>query len=395
MLFYTFSILKKLNNHFKCSAFGMLSIFGLLGILIITSIPTIITRADVAISPYNADKVSTKEKNWYIFQAEAGSVVTNSILIQNTGETNSEVSISGKDAQILENGNITIIPDNQENKSAGNWIELDISKVAIESKKSSQVGFKINIPKDTQDGEYAAGIGVSEAVKTSPQNNIIKRQGLRIYTAVGKNFDLNIQAEKLNILDPSDPNYQQIKEQKSYFGRNNLLIEFEAENQGNVFGLMQGKYSLVKPDGSVFENNFELEIAPKTGKRKYYLITNQEYSVGTTKVILDYKTTPENIPADKVKNLNPKSAYGGSLTLSQNQWDNFETSKAPAFISKGEVYSHQNTNVATVKTSLFTPILLSVLVNLFGIYVGYKKHLFDTRVNKFGQFIKRLKNFRR
>ena len=323
MPFYTFSILNKLNDHFKSSTFGVLSIFGLLGILIITSIPTIITEAEVAISPYNADKVNPKEKNWYIFQAEAGSVVANSILIQNTGETNSEVSISGKDAQILENGNLTIIPDNQENKSAGNWIELDVSKVAIEPKKSSQVGFKINIPKDTQDGEYASGIGVSEVVKTSPQNNIIKRQGLRIYTAVGKNFDLNIQAEKLNILDPRDPNYQQIREQKSYFGRNNLLLEFEAENQGNVFGLMQGKYSLVKPDGSIFENNFELEIAPKTGKRKYYLITNQEYFVGTTKVILDYKTTPENIPADKVKNLNPKSAYGDSLTLSQNQWDNF------------------------------------------------------------------------
>ena len=395
MPFYTFSILNKLNDHFKSSTFGVLSIFGLLGILIITSIPTIITEAEVAISPYNADKVNPKEKNWYIFQAEAGSVVANSILIQNTGETNSEVSISGKDAQILENGNLTIIPDNQENKSAGNWIELDVSKVAIESKKSSQVGFKINIPKDTQDGEYASGIGVSEVVKTSPQNNIIKRQGLRIYTAVGKNFDLNIQAEKLNILDPSDPNYQQIREQKSYFGRNNLLLEFEAENKGNVFGLMQGKYSLVKPDGSVFENNFELEIAPREGKRKYYLITNQEYSVGTTKVILDYKTTPENIPADKVKNLNPKSAYGDSLTLSQNQWDNFETSKAPAFISKGEVYSPQNTNVTPVKTSLFAPILLTVLVNLFGIYVGYKKHLFDTQINKFGQFIKKLKNFRR
>ena len=395
MPFYTFSILNKLNDHFKSSTFGVLSIFGLLGILIITSIPTIITEAEVAISPYNADKVNPKEKNWYIFQAEAGSVVANSILIQNTGETNSEVSISGKDAQILENGNLTIIPDNQENKSAGNWIELDVSKVAIEPKKSSQVGFKINIPKDTQDGEYASGIGVSEVVKTSPQNNIIKRQGLRIYTAVGKNFDLNIQAEKLNILDPRDPNYQQIREQKSYFGRNNLLLEFEAENQGNVFGLMQGKYSLVKPDGSIFENNFELEIAPKTGKRKYYLITNQEYFVGTTKVILDYKTTPENIPTDKVKNLNPKSAYGDSLTLSQNQWDNFETSKAPAFISKGEVYSPQNTNVTPVKTSLFAPILLTVLVNLFGIYVGYKKHLFDTQINKFGQFIKKLKNFRR
>ena len=395
MPFYTFSILNKLNDHFKSSTFGVLSIFGLLGILIITSIPTIITEAEVAISPYNADKVNPKEKNWYIFQAEAGSVVANSILIQNTGETNSEVSISGKDAQILENGNLTIIPDNQENKSAGNWIELDVSKVAIESKKSSQVGFKINIPKDTQDGEYASGIGVSEVVKTSPQNNIIKRQGLRIYTAVGKNFDLNIQAEKLNILDPRDPNYQQIREQKSYFGRNNLLLEFEAENQGNVFGLMQGKYSLVKPDGSIFENNFELEIAPKTGKRKYYLITNQEYFVGTTKVILDYKTTPENIPTDKVKNLNPKSAYGDSLTLSQNQWDNFETSKAPAFISKGEIYSPQNTNVTPVKTSLFAPILLTVLVNLFGIYVGYKKHLFDTQINKFGQFIKKLKNFRR
>ncbi len=376
----THSSLKKLARYFKYLKLSI--VFGILGVLAATLIPTTIVSAEVAVSPYNANKASPDEKNWFIFQAEAGSTISNSILIQNTGSANSEVTISGKDAQILENGNFTIIPDSEENKNEGKWIELEINKIALESKKSSQAGFKINIPKDTLDGEYAAGIGVSETVKSSTENNIIKRQGLRIYTAVGKNFDLNIQAEKLNILDPSDPNYQQIKQQKSYFGRNNLVLEFEAENKGNVFGLIQGKYSLTKPDGTVFESNLELEIAPRVGKRKYYLITNQEYLVGTTKAVLDYQAVPENIPADKVNNLNPRSAFGDNLTLSQSQWDNFENSKTPAFIFKGEVSPSQNVEIEPTKTNLVIPILFTALINLFGIYVAYKKHLLDTQIQK-------------
>jgi len=293
----------------------------------------VVIQANFDVSPYNANKVSDSEKNWFILNGKPGQKLTDSFRITNTSTEVIYTKFEAKDSKILEDGSFTIIAENEKNQNAGTWLNLDINTIAIEPKKSSQIPFSITIPKDAKDGEYAAGIAVYE---TEPDNNNIKvivRKGLRTYVAVGQDFKLDTEVSNLNIMDPKDANFQEIKDKKGYFGKNNLLIEFEGENTGNIFGLLEAKYAIKFANGQVFENTFTAEIAPGVGKRTYYIVTNQAYQPGDTEVILDYKVKPLNIANDKVTSNKVSGILDNKLSLSQEELDNFGNSKTE-FIKK-------------------------------------------------------------
>ena len=320
--------------------FRSLKVFSNIFVLIVASIvllPNIVVNSEIQVSPYNSNKASSSEKNWFIFQSKAGDTVRDSILIKNNSDQDSLISLTSKDTQILEDGTFTIIPDSQENKASGNWVKIDVNQLSIPAKKSSQVSFKVEVPKDTPDGEYSAGIGIIETKKNDSQVNVTKRYGLRIYITVGEKLILDVKPEKLNILDPNDANYEAVRKDKPYFGRNNMLIEYQAENIGNVYGIINGKYSVSRNDGSVFEGTFSSEIAPKTGKKTYYINTNQNYSEGKNQAIVDFRVEPQNVNSNLVKNIKPKTALGDIVELSQNDWNKFPNSTTLAFTTKPEI----------------------------------------------------------
>jgi hypothetical protein len=351
--------------------------------LILSPIFSSQVKADFAPSPLNSNKTNLYEKNWFVYKAKAGQTIRDSILLQNKEKQETIVSLESKDVRILEDGLFTIIGPDEENKQEGKWLNLDVNKVTIPANNSSQASFEIKIPENTPDGEYAAGISAIENISSKEKNNnqanIIKRYGLRVYIAVGEKYNLNIQPSQLNILDPKDTNFNQSLKDKPFFGKNNMVLEYEAENLGNIFGLIKGKYSITKPDGSVYENTFSAEIAPNVGKRKYTIITNQSYEIGKTEVVVDFSITALNTKIENYNNLNPKTALGDAVELNSDSWANFPASSVAAF--KEDINNDNqistNSNINSNYYNLEYLIVL-VVVNFYGLFVFWKKRLFLT-----------------
>jgi hypothetical protein len=290
-----------------------------------------VTYANLSVAPYNADRANPLNKDWFTFSAKAGETIEDALIFNNSGQEEYEVRVLGKDVQITAGGGFTLIPDQQENQEVGKWIGLNTDKLQVPIDQSIKLPFKIEIPQDSQDGEYAAGFGVTQIKPKQESLNIEIRKGVRAYIAVGDGFKLGSKIENLNILDPKDPDYSKTKNEKQYFGKDNTVMTFEAQNTGNIFGILNCKYALNYSNGDVFEGFFSTELAPRVGKRNYAIITNQSYQTGQTEAILDCTTEAQNIDSKKVVFENQKAVISDKLDFNQSELDSFEMSMQPAF----------------------------------------------------------------
>ena len=348
----TFILLKKIT-------------IAVLAVLFFTSSLSVFANFDVA--PYNDDKSSAEAKNWFILKGQPGQKLTDNFRITNNSKDQLITELNTKDVQVLDDGSLTIITDKSDNQGAGNWLKLDVNKVTVGPNQYSKIPLSIQIPKDAKDGEYAAGVSVSQIIpETTNSVQSVVRKALRTYIQVGSDFKLAANVSNLNIVDPKDSSFEDVKNKKSYFGRDNLLLEFEAENTGNVFGVLEAKYALKYNDGEVFEGNFSTEIAPNVGKRKYYIVTNQSYKTGSTEAILDYQIKPLNLDISKVKIENQSSASSDRLSLTQRELDNFAPANSKAFTKPGESASPETKN-SDSKENL--PNWLKVVLIVVGVQV--------------------------
>jgi len=304
-------------------------------LLVVTSLVffgSVFVSAEVSISPYNPKNSS----NWLIYEAKPGDRIKDSLKIQNTNSQDVITTLKGRDFTVTDSGQYTIIADSLENSSVGNWIKIPSDKVSVPSNKFTQIPFQIDIPKEAKDGEYSGGISMTEQKNPGESLDVTVRKGVRAYVAIGNNFNLSGKVENLKILGPKDNNYNDIRKSKLYFGRDNLVVSYEAENLGNIFATMTGKYSLVFPDGKVFENTFSQDLAPGVGVRTFEIISNQEYQIGKTQVIINYTIKPLNIDKEKVKINNNSSTLGASLEIKNEEFNNFALANQKAFITPGE-----------------------------------------------------------
>jgi hypothetical protein len=232
-----------------------------------------------------------------------------------------------------------------------------------------RIPFTVNIPQETKDGEYSAGISVTELESADQRVNIALRNGIRSYIAVGSDFNLDADIADLNIVDPKDDNFDNVLRTRRYAGRENMLIEVKVRNTGNIFGVVDAKYSIEYEDGTVYESSFATETAPGVGVRTYYIITNQPYRVGQTNVVFDYTLKPLNISPDKVNNLNPKGVLGDSLNLTQDEYDNFSSAKQKAFISKSqdiEILQEESKESTFFEKIIYIALPITIFLGLIG-----------------------------
>lgn len=322
--------------------------------------------AKIDISPYNSNSNLATEKNWFILNAKAGETVSDSFKIKNDASNPVNVNIAAKDSQILDDGAFTILADSESNKNTGNWVQLDVNNLVINSNSFVQIPFKINVPIDTKNGEYAAGVYIMGNPNTDQSVKVSVRKAVRIYIAVGQDFELNSEVSNLNILDPKDSNFEDVKTKKTYFGKNNLLLSFEAENTGNIFGVLEAKYAIKFQNGQVYESTFSTEIAPNVGKRTYYIVTNQAYQVGETEAILDYKIKPQNIDPARVKTEKVSGILSDKLQLTQDELNSFKVSETKFIIDKNEEKISSNETVKS-QNNLIDILKITLLITSFSL----------------------------
>lgn len=344
-----------------------------LNLILISSIFGLVVNAEISISPYTPKN----DSSWFVYETNAGDIIKDSLKIQNTNLTDSIVNLDTKDSQITDSGQYTILAPGQNNLLVGNWIKLNSTKISIPSNKFAQVPFEIKIPKDTKDGEYSGAVVFTEQKNPGENLDITVRKGVRTYLAVGKDLGLSGKIDNLKILSPSDQNYSEQKKSKPFFGRDNLVITYQAENLGNVFGSLTGKYSLIFPDGKVFENTFSQDLAPGVGPRTFNIISNQQYQEGKTKLILNYNIKPLNIAEEKVKITNSSDTIGAELDLKREVLDNFAFASQKAFVNPGENLSNKNdcqtkdcSSFSWSKVTWFLGGFLFLILLISGIFIG-------------------------
>jgi len=329
---------------------------------------TVSTSAAISISPYNSNNLNPKEKNWFLFEAKPGQTLEDSFAITNSENSPATLKISTKDFDITTEGGYTIVADEVENKETGNWFKLDISRAVVGANSQTRIPFSLTVPAATKDGEYSAGLATTEISQTQEAVSIALRKGIRSYIAVGSDFNLSAEVVDLNIVDPSDENFENILKTKAYAGRDNLLIGVKIKNTGNIFGVVNAKYSLKYDDGSVFEGTFGVDIAPGAGSRDYYVVTNKPYKTGKTEAIFDYQLSPQNIDSAKVKLSNSKGVLSDNLNLTQSQLDNFSKSKQSFYSSSSveESKTKENKNPTLLQNLIYIVLPIIVFVGVVG-----------------------------
>lgn len=121
-------------------------------------------------------------KNWIIRNAASGSVIEESLSLENLSDKRLEISLLVREA-VEENGNFTTT-DSHEFENIGSWINPEANSYTLEPHKKIDVPVMISIPADAEKGKYTAAIFASKKDAAGSSLNIVTQIGVRVYLTV-------------------------------------------------------------------------------------------------------------------------------------------------------------------------------------------------------------------
>ncbi len=318
----------------------------LLTIFLLTSLWTLTTSlhvdASVGILPQGTNINDKNDRGWFVYQVAPGSITEDVVVLTNNSNSETVVELKGRDSEITSDGAFTVVSNSLENKSAGGWIRLDAEKYSIPAAQSIEVPFKIQVPQDASAGEYGAGLAVQEigdeAGVQSGNVTIKTRNAVRMYIAVEGDLSLDSNVGSLNIIDPEDENFAIEKSKRSTLGRDNMVMQFQAQNTGNIFGVLSADYTIVFPGGEELKGTLKRDLAPGIPIKDYYIETQKPYNEGETKITFSYSVKPLNVLEGFAQG-NLEGSLEDSLTLTQDQIDAFAPARNPLVVSPNNTSS--------------------------------------------------------
>ncbi len=349
----------------------------------------LLVQADLSISPYNQDLKNPANKGWLVYALNPGESTDDLVKVVNDTDEDKIAHFLPRDYQPLEEAKFSLIADSATNKNAGNWININEATFDIPAKTASlPIPFSVKVPDNTESGEYAAGITMTEIKGANPNQNffIQTRSGLRSYIAVKGNLKLGEDVSNLHIINPQDNDFDKESQLKGYIGKDNMVLRYSAINQGNIFGLLEGKYTISYADGSIKTGEFSQELPPRISAQDYYISTNLPFQQGQTKVELDYQLKPLNShnPEVEINQGNTKGHLSASLRLSQTELDNFQTAKFPLQHSNVESNSSSISQTSSISktesadnNAYWRIYLVAIMLLIFGyFYLRYESPIF-------------------
>jgi hypothetical protein len=311
-------------------------------ILLITLIINILATASIVFSapafaaglePFNADKANPNSLK-FVFNVKAGESVDDAARVTNNTNQPVNVEVLGRDGEITSDGQLTVTSNSLDNQKAGKWIQLDQTKYTVAASSNIKVPFKVTVPKDTESGEYYAGLSVIELGDTNDTTSgnvtVKTRLAVKVFITVQGDLNAKTNIKTLNIIDPKDADYNIERAKYGKIGKDDIFVNYEAENIGNLFLKLSTKYKVSSPDGTVKEFSNDQDISPNNGSKKYYLETGIPFQVGKTKVEMSYDAKPTN-PVKSGNNLKSENTTGtlvDEINITQADLDNFAQSRA-------------------------------------------------------------------
>jgi hypothetical protein len=372
------------NTHtFTRTFFSIAAIFTLL-----TPLASAQSVFAAGLEPFNADKSNADTLRFH-YTVNPGETKQDDAKVSNPTNLPVNVEVLGRDGEITSDGAFTVISNSLENQKAGRWIQLDQTKYTVPATTAIKVPFKVSVPDGTVPGEYYAGLSVIETGDANAQSSgnvtVKTRVAVKMFITVRGDLQANTDVKNLNIIDPSDSDFNIERAKYGAIGRENMYVRYEAENTGNLFLRLATKYKITLPDGSVSEGESNQDIAPKLGSRKFYIETKQPFKVGKTKVDLSYEAKPINTPETPgdVKNGTLKGNLTDELNITQDQIDKFAQSRIETNKQADDVAKNGPRDPIIIKeqvknntTYLLVGVIIALLAGIIAlqVYNGMKKN---------------------
>ncbi|NJL96893.1 DUF916 domain-containing protein [Candidatus Gracilibacteria bacterium] len=262
-------------------------------------------KADVGIIRQDNQYKKNSKNGWFVYQMKAGEEIEDVAVLTNSTNSDQNVEIYGRDAEITSDGIYTVVSNKLQNKDAGNWVKFEKNIINVPAATTIEVPFKVQVPEGTVSGEYGAGVAVLsiDDNKDGGANVVVKtRNAVRMYITVVGDLKLDSEVKDLNIIDPTDEDYASERNTRGYIGCDNIVAKYTAKNVGNVYSNLNGKYKITFPDKQVKEGEVNSLLAPGYGERTFYVRSDLLFQAGEIKLEFNFQTGVLNeINEGKVK----------------------------------------------------------------------------------------------
>lgn len=244
-------------------------------------------NAALVVTPKNAS-----EEKAMFYRAKPNEVISESFDITNTDIGPANFTLQINDISVTNEGTITLLQNTEKNKQLASWVEMLTGNTVVEPNGKINVPLKINVPANAKNGEYGAGITItiqsSDKTGASVKNTI--RKGLKLYLLVQNEGlpTLSSTMDNLNILNPSGFDKESLQKKLNFWDKNNIVFSFKAQNTGDIFSVIKGKYTIKYDNNEEKLGEFTTNIVPNTGEKEYYISTNLPYKSGKTSIKLNY-----------------------------------------------------------------------------------------------------------
>jgi hypothetical protein len=308
---------------------------------------------------------STQEQA-LVYNAKPGETIADKIEVKNLGGVDQTVEIAANNLLVNTDGSVTI-GQNSENKTGLNsWLTFAGGKYATATNSTTELPFGITIPADAKAGEYGAGFSV--LVKQSGEGEVknVTRKGIKIYLNVAPESSyLAGQIVNGKILNPAGEMLKTYQDKLGYWNKNNLVIAYNAVNEGNIFGILRTNWRVTFADGSVKEGKTSLEIVPNSGDHEYLIATGTGYKEGQTKLEIEYAIEPLNKQNESLKKGNTSGKIQNNFNLKRENLNTFRGVNTP----ENSVEISQTNDIGSTLAKV-----AGILVFLVGAYI-YVNHI--------------------
>ena len=172
--------------------------------------------------PANPDPKNSRSSSIFIYTLSGGQSKQDGIRVINNGNDPKTVEIYATDSELASGGSFACTQKVDQQKQVGNWIEFDRTTVALEASSEQTVGFRINVPKNTDVGEHNGCIIIQEkgATPEAAGNGVTLsfRSAIRTVVTVPGDITKNVDFKSL----------ESVGQSKKY------IITAALQNTGNV-----------------------------------------------------------------------------------------------------------------------------------------------------------------
>lgn len=207
-----------------------LRVLALAGTLVLglSTLPLSAAAADggVAWSVQTADNANGTGRANFSYDVEPGAVVTDTMVVVNTGTEPLPLAVYAADAFTAPSGEIDVLVDGAPSLGAGTWVAVPPTALQLAPGESADVAFTISVPADARPGDHAAGIVTSlTSQDASSTLSVDRRLGTRINLRVAG--ELTPAAAVTGVTASYEGSWNP-------FDSGRLIVRYSLENTGNT-----------------------------------------------------------------------------------------------------------------------------------------------------------------